>query len=1192
MTLEDYCKKVTDTYLSDETSGLSQYENTNVYYESLDIGDRIEYVNDAYSTYTELKDYIVQDCYTDLMAMVKTDMQPEFSEYQIKLSKADAAKESELRDVEIRRSVRIRDAEEAVREKEASLLISMQTVINRHASIQRDKLAEIIRLYKLPVGKSKIDVSSMTFKELAECIDLAHYATETTVGDTLLTDKLISYVYYPITNKSLEDELSFYLKVSHFSVLVVLGYLLKPYFMCAVGFLYIVHFLGKLYKVHEREELLIAAYEISEPIDFSSFVVCDEDYKALKLHLERVSQEDDSVEILEIEQRYNTIKKEIEKSNPKYKLEEIQKEYNINFNDYLQNFERASNTIKDKHRMLLRMHEEHMAAIDRHFGVMRGNMRLLGTEVQRQKTMNTKFKIGSATYKDVIVAEATIDVPMSCINFLYTDDVAHTEVVNFAKLLLCNAICNVREKYLKVTIYDPCDLGKDFSEFLHPKLSEYISIQSTDFKKLEESMFTENQNNIAKFNGSDIQKYNSNAEAIGKMTADYHIVIIASAEEDLTKNKKLTAFMKYAGSYGVWVWNIMQKKFDFGESAEDKVDYNNFLKDVTLCEEAGVLKTNDGSLGGFDSPLKLYDYTPELGLKISNTLMDAIELNKFDVLPYETDYRIPNIPDDKIWTWSTLKGIELHLGLQDGDPSKNIAHVLGDNTVHFLMGGATGQGKSATINQFLATLLHMYSPEELELIMVDFKNIEFKMYTGDLLIPHAKIISGTKDGEYALSLFDYLLDEMNRRTRIFGEAKVQKLEEYNKLMKAVGEPEKCLPRILLIVDEFQVPFTECEPKVVEQLKDKITIAAKLARFAGLHMGFTSQSMKSTLPADILEQFKLRMALFCTKETSNDLIGNPAASTIKSIGWVYTNDSGAQNANSNRLFRIPFASNSYIKEYLPKLIKKCKDEGHVHRHARFYDEDELHTKEDLLSAYKENDKLRERQGVFLLGERTSYSTNTLPYGVTIKADDCEHVIVSCFEREALMNIGQTFIENCIQRGVDYCVHSADKDSTRLMDLENRVPSYYRLLITEPCTASDILELLDDMVQEREAEDKEGYEEFYFIGLNWEKMEGLGRNENYTLQTKLQLILQRAGNVNVHLILILRDSSNFRQLHLPYINHKIISKCSEKESGMLTDTTKGLKLSEKFAIHMYGSDMVKYKVYQFPLNGEIQSREVKI
>lgn len=1190
MILDDFCNKVTEDYLREQGERFYGFENPNGFYMELQLGDRIEYANDAYSTLQELRDIMIPDCFSDLMQLVRKEMEPSFSSYQRRIAEVASKRNQALEALSKNKSVLISDAERRVRDKEQELFSSMQNIISKHSSIPREKLKEIISLYKLPVGKSKIDTNKMSLEELEQFIDLAHYAANETVGDKSVTDRLIGIFYLPLTANINDADTVFMVKVSHFLVLLILGYLLKPYFMALVGFVYIVHFLSKLHKIYQREELLCAAYEISEPIDFSSFVNSNEEYIRLKEELDSLMHKDDSELRVGVEKAYLADMERLQGENPQIELEEIQKVYNLNLNEYMQAFEKSTNTIRDKQKNLLRMHEEHIASIDKHFEDLKKRMTLLGGAVSTKKTMEQRFKIGSAKYKGEVVAEADIEMPLTNINFLYKDDESRISLVKFAKLLLCNAICNVKEKYLKVTIYDPNDLGKDFSEFLSPKLSEYIQIVNTDFKKLSESLLSDSKNSIASFGGKDIQTFNAEAESLGKITKDYHIVIIASHEGDLTKEKQFSSFMKYSAKYGVWIWNIMKMKTTFSDNKEDKIDYDSFLKDLCICLEPGLIQTTDQYLGGFDAPLSFYEYKASLGVRTVESLIEAIEENKVDILPYEEGYRLKHIPDDKIWSFNTLKGIELHPGLVDGDPDKAFAHVLGDDTVHALMGGATGQGKSGTINEMLATLLHMYSPEELEMVMVDFKNVEFSMYTGELLIPHAKIIAGTKDGEYALSIFDYLIEEMTRRTKLFTENKVQKIEEYNRLMLAKGRRDLCLPRMLVLIDEFQVMFTEVDDRMVEKIKERITSLSKLARFAGCHMWFTSQSMKNTMSADILEQFKLRLSLFCTKETSTDLLGNPAAATIKGKGWIYTNDSGAQNPHANRLFRVPFATNDYIKTYLPKLIAKCGKEGHIHRNAVFYDESKLHPGTDLIETYTNNKMLASKPGTFILGERTMYSTNSLPYGVTITKDDGEHVISTFFERESLLNVAQTFIENCIQRNVDYCVHSADKESTKLLGLIDRVPDDYKALVENAWTAEELIGLLDNMIQEREeiGSDKP-HEEFYFIAVNWEKLLGLGRDDSYKNIENFKSVLQRGGEVNVHVILLLRETTVFKQFN-SVINHKIISKCSERESGFILDNDKGLKLDKTFGLHSYGSSMVKFKLYQFPLQGEILKREV--
>jgi len=342
-----------------------------------------------------------------------------------------------------------------------------------------------------------------------------------------------------------------------------------------------------------------------------------------------------------------------------------------------------------------------------------------------------------------------------------------------------------------------------------------------------------------------------------------------------------------------------------------------------------------------------------------------------------------------------------------------LSNALGNvREKYLLMAGQSGSGKSATINQVIANLLHMYSPSQLTLIMIDFKNVEFNMYTGDLLIPHAKIIAGTTDGEYALSIFDYLMAEMNSRKKQFAKYKFQNIEDYNRAILEGKIKEEFIPRILVLVDEFQVMFTEVEDKIVEIIKARIRSLSKLARFCGCHLWFTSQSMKGTMSSDILDQFGLRACLQCSEETSLDVLGNKAAfNELKARGSILTNNKRG-NINDNHRYTIPYTSNKYIKEYLPRLInggKEGKFPGYKHWQADFYDENTKHSIQDLKKAYA-IDVINSDERIIVLGERTSYSVNKLPCNIRLLKDQGEHIIIAGLNRDDRFNIMSAMLYN--------------------------------------------------------------------------------------------------------------------------------------------------------------------------------------
>ncbi len=121
---------------------------------------------------------------------------------------------------------------------------------------------------------------------------------------------------------------------------------------------------------------------------------------------------------------------------------------------------------------------------------------------------------------------------------------------------------------------------------------------------------------------------------------------------------------------------------------------------------------------------------------------------------------------------------------------------------HMLIAGKTGSGKSTLLHVIITNLALWYSPDEVELYLIDFKKgVEFKTYATHRL-PHARAVAIESDREFGLSILQRLDAEMTRRGELFRPAGVQDIAAYR---EATG---KTLPRTVLIVDEFQVFFGE------------------------------------------------------------------------------------------------------------------------------------------------------------------------------------------------------------------------------------------------------------------------------------------------------------------------------------------------------------------------------------------------
>ena len=137
-------------------------------------------------------------------------------------------------------------------------------------------------------------------------------------------------------------------------------------------------------------------------------------------------------------------------------------------------------------------------------------------------------------------------------------------------------------------------------------------------------------------------------------------------------------------------------------------------------------------------------------------------------------------------------------------------------------------------------------------------------------------IRDRSDPDYSRSLFTAIREESERRYNRLKQMKFRNIVEHNDEMRKQGREDEIIPRIIFLVDEFQVIYTKADSKTIESVNTDITILSKVARAAVVHVIFCSQSMKGTISSDILNMFTLRICLRCEPEVSLQILGTPYA----------------------------------------------------------------------------------------------------------------------------------------------------------------------------------------------------------------------------------------------------------------------------------------------------------------------------
>jgi len=187
---------------------------------------------------------------------------------------------------------------------------------------------------------------------------------------------------------------------------------------------------------------------------------------------------------------------------------------------------------------------------------------------------------------------------------------------------------------------------------------------------------------------------------------------------------------------------------------------------------------------------------------------------------------------------------------------------------HLLIAGSTGSGKSVCMNSFIVSLIYKASPEEVRLIMIDPKVVEFNKYNG---LPHL-LIPVVTDPRKAAGALGWAVSEMMNRYKLFADNGVNDIRSYNSLAESEGKLTK-IPQVVIIIDELS-DLMMAAPNEVE---DYICRLAQMARAAGMHMVIATQRpsvnvITGVIKANIPSRIALMVSSYVDSRTILDTGG--------------------------------------------------------------------------------------------------------------------------------------------------------------------------------------------------------------------------------------------------------------------------------------------------------------------------------
>ncbi|HEY3606853.1 MAG TPA: FtsK/SpoIIIE domain-containing protein [Pseudonocardiaceae bacterium] len=274
------------------------------------------------------------------------------------------------------------------------------------------------------------------------------------------------------------------------------------------------------------------------------------------------------------------------------------------------------------------------------------------------------------------------------------------------------------------------------------------------------------------------------------------------------------------------------------------------------------------------------------------------------------------------WQQRSAAGLVTTIGRYEGNP---IDVVLGDSSPHALVGGPSGSGKTNFLYMLLGGLAARYSPDELELYLLDFKEgVSFAQFTpgrrDPTWLPHARLVgvNVNADLEFGLALLTFLADTMRNRADAAKRYEVTKLEELR-----AEDPDGRWPRIVAVIDEFQYLFADRDP-VAATAARLLEDVARRGRSQGIHLVLASQDVSGIeafwLKPAIFEQFSLRIALPKARRVLVET--NEAAVTLPRWHAVVNHESGVRHGNE--VVRIPDATSRGTFDELQRQLFDRRD----------------------------------------------------------------------------------------------------------------------------------------------------------------------------------------------------------------------------------------------------------------------------
>ena len=576
-------------------------------------------------------------------------------------------------------------------------------------------------------------------------------------------------------------------------------------------------------------------------------------------------------------------------------------------------------------------------------------------------------------------------------------------------------------------------LTRNLDEKLYGKL---IS-SPNDWNQLKDELRAKMAKSLEEY--GDVTKYN---ESKSKVLVPYDVVVVTDYQKCLNDMRDIDALFENGHKGGIYfvLMNNLDSKSDrdidsllalenFYQTL-DADSYGNYIKDAIIrCTPI------------LDNPIlakACFNYINE-GAELPQVEAASVDYGEMTSGGFEKIDKAMVIP-----VGSSEQGELVDFTLD------TVSHI------HCFIIGQSGTGKSVFLHDVIIGAMSKYSPEELELYLMDFKigGVEFNRYKNE---KHVKaLLVDNSDIQITLEILRDISNKMRERGKLLRDNGVSNIVEYNQV-----NPDKKMPRIVFIADECHVMFPTMnskEAKLYREISEILSKIAKEGRSQGVHLVLATQTIaQAEIPSEVINNISDFYLLKCAPgDSERSVSGSTAITSQLKTGQVLHHD-----IDNDVVFKSTYLPTKEAFEIIKKINGKTKaftnDQFYFVGSQIFEIDDEVKSLLAKKTSIAFGRSIDTKMEPVIIPLRNEYADNVMLFGI----NDEEQV-----SRTAMASIKSLRISSKdVAIKVINCLPSDQKKTTKMLkDLESKG----EIELLNPSTCGAELQSIATSIKNREAE----------------------------------------------------------------------------------------------------------------------------